>query len=358
MFFGYKEECMKKHLVVIATGIIIGLSALLLVSFGNPGNMGFCIACFLRDMAGALKLHNANVVQYMRAEIIGLVIGAFLIAAATKEFKPRGGSAPFTRFILGFFVMIGALVFLGCPLRMFLRLGAGDINAIIGLVGFIVGIVIGIIFLSKNFSLSRTYKQSKQEGIFPIIIMLTFLILLIALPTVLIFSQEGPGSKHASIALALGAGLVVGAFAQRSRICTAGGVRDAIMLRDFHLLWGSLAIVITVVIGSLIMNTFKFSMEGQPVAHNDWLWNALGMVLVGWASVLLGGCPLRQLILTGEGNTDSAITVVGLITGAAFAHNFSLASSPKGPTKEGTIAVVIGLLVTAFISFYYSIKNK
>ena len=41
------------------------------------------------------------------------------------------------------------------------------------------------------------------------------------------------------------------------------------------------------------------------------------MVLVGWGSVLLGGCPLRQLILAGEGNTDSAVTV----TSSSFRWN-------------------------------------
>ena len=349
---------MKKHLMVILTGVIIGISALVLVKFGNPGNMGFCIACFLRDMAGALKLHNAPVVQYMRPEIIGLILGAFIIAFAKKEFKPRGGSAVFTRFTLGFFVMIGALMFLGCPLRMFLRLGAGDMNAVFGLIGFVLGIGIGVFFLNKNFSLSRTYNQSKEEGVLPIIVMLGFLVLLVALPAVLIFSEKGPGSMHAPIILSLAIGLLVGVFAQRSRLCTAGGIRDAIMLKDFHLLCGSVAIVVTVLVGSLILNSFKLGLAGQPVAHTDGLWNALGMVLVGWASVLLGGCPLRQLILTGEGNTDSAITVVGLIAGAAFAHNFGLASSGNGPTTAGMIAVVIGLVVTALISVYYLVKNK
>ena len=349
---------MKKHLMVILTGVIIGISSLVLVKFGNPGNMGFCIACFLRDMAGALKLHNAPVVQYMRPEIIGLILGAFIIAFAKKEFKPRGGSAVFTRFTLGFFVMIGALMFLGCPLRMFLRLGAGDMNAVFGLIGFVLGIGIGVFFLNKNFSLSRTYNQSKEEGVLPIIVMLGFLVLLVALPAVLIFSEKGPGSMHAPIILSLAIGLLVGVFAQRSRLCTAGGIRDAIMLKDFHLLWGSVAIVVTVLVGSFILNSFKLGLAGQPVAHTDGLWNALGMVLVGWASVLLGGCPLRQLILTGEGNTDSAITVVGLVAGAAFAHNFGLASSGNGPTTAGMIAVVIGLVVTALISVYYLMKNK
>ncbi|MFR6395122.1 MAG: hypothetical protein ACLUNQ_08625 [Oscillospiraceae bacterium] len=40
--------------------------------------------------------------------------------------------------------MIGALAFLGCPLRMVLRIGGGDLNAVVGLVGFTLGIFIGI----------------------------------------------------------------------------------------------------------------------------------------------------------------------------------------------------------------------
>ena len=349
---------MKKHFMVVLTGAFLGIAAVVLVKFGNPGNMGFCIACFLRDIAGALKLHNAAPVQYMRPEVIGLVLGAFAIAFAKKEFKPRGGSAPFTRFTLGFFVMIGALMFLGCPLRMFLRLGAGDLNAVFGLVGFILGIAIGVFFLNKNFSLSRAYPQSKQEGLLPPLVMIAFLVVLVAIPAVLTFSEKGPGSMRAPLALALGIGLVGGALAQRSRLCTAGGIRDAIMLKDFHLLWGSLSILAAVLIGTLVTGQFKLGLAGQAIAHTDGLWNALGMVLVGWASVLLGGCPLRQLILTGEGNTDSAVTVTGLVTGAAFAHNFGLASSGKGPTSAGMIAVVIGLIVTACISIYYAIKNK
>ena len=349
---------MKKHFMVALTGAFIGIAAVVLVKFGNPGNMGFCIACFLRDIAGTLKLHNAAVVQYMRPEVIGLIVGAFAIALIKKEFKPRGGSAPFTRFVLGFFVMIGALMFLGCPLRMFLRLGAGDLNAVFGLVGFIIGIAIGVVFLNKNFSLSRAYPQSGQEGMLAPIVMIVFFILLVAFPAVLAFSEKGPGSMHAPIALALGIGLVGGALAQRSRLCTAGGIRDAIMLKDFHLLTGSIAILVAVLIGTLVTGQFKLGLAGQAVAHTDGLWNALGMVLVGWASVLLGGCPLRQLILTGEGNTDSAVTVTGLIAGAAFAPNFGLASSGKGPTSAGMIAVVIGLVVTAYVSIYYAAKNK
>ena len=70
---------MSRHGPMIA-GAVIGALAALLVKFGNPGNMGICVACFTRDIAGALGLHRASVVQYLRPEIGGFVIGAFLSA--------------------------------------------------------------------------------------------------------------------------------------------------------------------------------------------------------------------------------------------------------------------------------------
>lgn len=72
----------------------------LLVKMGNPGNMGVCIACFIRDIAGALGMHRAGVVQYIRPEVIGIVLGAFIASIAFKEFKSKGGSSPFIRFFL------------------------------------------------------------------------------------------------------------------------------------------------------------------------------------------------------------------------------------------------------------------
>ena len=107
-------------------------------------------------------MHGAAVVQYVRPEIPGLVLGAFLMSVATKEFRAKAGSAPAVRFVLGALVMIGALVFLGCPLRMILRLAGGDLNALTATAGFAAGIFIGTRFLS--FSLKRAYDAPKAEG--------------------------------------------------------------------------------------------------------------------------------------------------------------------------------------------------
>ena len=359
----------KINIWVLIAGAVVGIAAVALTALGNPANMGFCIACFLRDIAGATKLHSAAVVQYIRPEIIGLVLGSTIIALATGEFKPRAGSSPAVRFILGAIVMIGALVFLGCPLRMVIRMGGGDLNAFVGLVGFAIGILIGIFFLKRGFSLKRSYTATKAEGFALPFVMVALLALVLIVPTIFVFSESGPGSKHAPVLAALVIALVVGALAQKSRLCMVGGMRDAIMFRDFNLLSGFAAIFVVVLLGNIILGNFSgFSAYLQPIAHASQLWNLLGMVLVGWGSVLLGGCPLRQLILAGEGNGDSAVTVFGMVVGAAVAHNFKLAGSAAsltdgvysagGIAASGKIAVVIAAVVLLVISFMNIAKKE
>ena len=356
----------RERIEIVIAGLIIGVIASLLVYFGNPANMGFCIACFLRDTAGGLGLHRAAAVQYIRPEIIGLVLGSFGVALIKKEFSAKGGSAPVTRFVLGFFVMIGCLMFLGCPFRMILRLAGGDLNALLGLLGFVLGILAGVFFLKRGYSLKRTYAQSKLDGIiFPVIQVVVF-ILLVAAPAFIFFTEAGggPGAKHAAIAISLIAGLIVGALAQRTRRCMVGGIRDVVLFREPKLLMGFGAILVSALICNLVLTAatgtsfFHLGFAEQPVAHTDGLWNCLGMLLVGFGCVLLGGCPLRQLVLSGEGNSDSAVTVLGLIVGAAFAHNFGLASSANGPTGAGKIAVIVGIVVVALIACLNTFKKK
>ena len=353
-----KNNWLKNNWLILVTGLVIGIAALVLGAHGNPGNMGFCIACFLRDTTGALGMHSAEVVQYFRPEIVGILLGSLIAAVAAKEFKGRGGSSPMIRFLLGVFVMIGALMFLGCPLRMVIRIGGGDWNALVGLVGFIVGILVGVVFLKKGFTLGRSYKQTLAEGAaFPVVYVLLF-ILWLAAPAIFKFSEKGPGSMHAAWGLALVAGLVVGALCQRSRMCMVGGIRNAVMFKDFGLVAGFVTIILTVLVGNLILGKFNPGFAGQPVAHSDGLWNFLGTALMGWGCVLLGGCPLRQLILAGQGESDSAVTVLGMMCGAAFCHNLKLASSADGPTGNGKIAVIIGFVVVLVISLIFTKKAE
>ncbi|MGD8718108.1 MAG: YedE family putative selenium transporter [Candidatus Zixiibacteriota bacterium] len=344
----------------IVTGLAVGILAPILVKLGNPGNMGICVACFTRDIAGALGLHRAGVVQYIRPEIIGFVLGAFLAALITREFKPRTGSSPFLRFFLGMFAMVGALVFLGCPWRAYLRLSGGDWNAIPGIIGLIVGIVIGVVFLKMGFSLGRNRPAPKALGWWMPILMVVLLGLLIFAPLFgrdaegaatgpIFFSEKGPGAMYAPLLISLGVGLLIGILAQRSRFCTVGAVRDVIIVRDAHLFWGIVAVIVAATVTNLLLGQFRPGFADQPVAHTDVIWNFGGMVLAGLAFTLAGGCPGRQLFLSGEGDADAGVFVLGMLGGAFVAHTFSAASSPKGVGAFGPIMVIVGLVFCVIV---------
>jgi YedE family putative selenium metabolism protein len=341
---------------IIVTGAVIGVLAVTLQKMGNPANMGICVACFERDIAGAIGLHRADVVQYIRPEIGGFVLGSFVIALIKKEYQPRAGSSTILRFFLGMFAMIGALVFLGCPWRALLRLSGGDWNAIIGLAGLIAGIAVGVMFLKNGFSLGRSYKQKMSSGwVFPAVMAALLIMVAIGFRVSetgpLFYSVKGPGSQRAPFIISLAAGLFIGAIAQRSRFCTMGSLRDIILAKDFHLASGVVTLLIFATVFNFIYGQFKPGFAGQPVAHTVHLWNFLGMALSGLAFALAGGCPGRQLILSGEGDSDAAVFVVGMIVGAGISHNFLLASSPAGPGAFGPAAVIIGFVFCLVVGF-------
>ena len=340
---------------ILVAGLSFGLGAVLLVKAGNPGNYGFCAACHLRDISGALGLHRVETLQYARPEILGWVIGAFAVSKTTGEFRPRGGSTPMLRFMLGATMMFGALVFLGCPLRAILRLSAGDLNGLTGLLGFLAGIGVGIFFLKRGFTLGRAHavrSVAAYTGYLPVI---AAVILAVAVATgagFLYFSSKGPGSLHAPVFVSLIAGLITGGIAMKTRMCLSGGFRDYLLVRDTFLLKTYGLIFLSAIAANALLGTFKLGFDGQPLAHTMHIWNFLSMLLVGASATLLGGCPLRQLIMAADGNIDAGICVLGMMAGAGLAHTFNLAASAAGVSQAGQLAVVLALTLVLAVGWF------
>ncbi len=349
---------------IIVVGLVIGGLAATLQRIGNPANMGVCVACFTRDIAGALGLHRAGIVQYLRPEIPAFCLGSFLAALVFREFRPRTGSAPVIRFILGMFAMIGALIFLGCPWRAMLRLAGGDWNAILGIAGLIVGISIGVGFLRGGFNLGRSYPSRTVAGLVLPAVMFVLLILAVLYPqfgedgrAALFRSAKGPGAASATVVASTLAGLVIGFLAQRTRFCTVGGIRDAILMRDFHLLSGVAAFLVAAFVMNVVYGQFHPGFTrgvsdageiiNQPAAHTTHWLNFGGMILAGLSFTLAGGCPGRQVFLSGEGDGDAGLFVLGMLTGAAVAHNFMMVATQS----TAPYILAIGLVLVMIIGF-------
>ena len=350
-----KKNLLEKKTLLAVLGGLIGVGAIILAVFGNPANMALCIACFMRDIAGGLKLHSAPPVQYIRPEILGIILGATITALIRKDFKATAGSSPATRFILGFIMMTGALIFLGCSFRMIIRMGAGDLNAWVGLIGFVAGVATGTFFLKKGYSLGKSQETKTQSGfIVPIVVLIILGLSLTT--TIFAVSKIGPGSMHAPVLISLAVGLGVGVIGQLTRLCSTGAIRNVILAKDFNLLIVVGSFFGVYLIYNLVTGTFNPSFVGQPIAHTDTIFNILGLFIFGFGGVLAGGCPFRQLILAGQGSSDAAMTLLGLLMGAAFAHNFgfaAIAANPEvagGVTQRGVIVVVIAIVALFVIA--------
>jgi YedE family putative selenium metabolism protein len=368
---------------LLAAGLAIGAIAALLVAAGNPGNMGLCVACFLRDIAGSFGGARLGMggVAYLRPELLGLVLGALGAAALSGELRPRGGVAFAPRFVLGFVFMVSALVFLGCTVRVWLRIGGGDLNAVVGAAGLVAGIAGGAALLRAGYTLPAARALPRAAGL--AVPALAVVLLALALVTAGVGAPRfltvtpgpaaaaaapasasaattapaaprptPPGGKRAPLVLSLLAGLAVGAIAQRSRLCTTGPIRDLVLWRSPVKLAGIGGLVAGAVIVNVALGQFRLGFAGQPVAHVDALANFAAMAVAGLAAVLMGGCPLRQLVMAGEGDADAGGALAGMLAGALFAHGAGLASSPKGPAAGALPLLAVLAAVTVALALW------
>ena len=330
--------------LVMLAGSLLGLAGVLLAILGNPQNSGICVSCFLENSAGALGLHDNARMQYLRPELIGFVLGSSLAAISFREFSSKGGSAPMPRLLSGIFLIVGCSVFIGCPIKLFLRLTAGDLTTLTGLLGLVGGVWLGLKSLAAGVDLGHASKKRDGSGLWTPLLFVLLLLFLFVRPGFVLFSERGSAAEAAPVLIALGAGLLLGAIAQRTRFCITGGIRDLmIMGMRAPLFWGFLLFVLVAFIAGLVTGNFKPGFYGQPGAHLDMLWSFFGMLLVGSVSVLIGGCPFRQLIKAGEGDADAGLVVVGMFLGAGLVQAWQLAGTAAGVPLYGKVAVVLGL---------------
>ena len=154
-------------------------------------------------------------------------------------------------------------------------------------------------------------------------------------------------------------GLVFGYLGQRARMCFIGGMRDYILVRDTYLIKGLFGFLAAAFLGFVLfhfaipcatLGTFPWFMNGAGVFLNRWAamniqdtpspilpvpgapitWSpkvihhlilaVIGGTMVGFFSVLAGGCPFRQHVMADEGSRRSLSYIVGFALGAVVFH--------------------------------------
>lgn len=132
-------------------------------------------------------------------------------------------------------------------------------------------------------------------------------------------------------------GLIIGWLCQRSGFCSIGGIRDFMLFRQTRLLKGYVALIISAFVFYLIFSLIVpaaipkylwYMQEGQLLtaiggapavsAAGVIVLMIIGGIAIGIIGTFLGGCPLRQLVMTSEGNLKSLVFIIGMLAGAVI----------------------------------------
>ncbi|MBI5739247.1 MAG: YedE-related selenium metabolism membrane protein [Nitrospirae bacterium] len=351
----------------IIAGGVLGVGAVLLSYAGNPADTGICVSCFMRNIAGAIGLHDDIRMQYIRPEIIAFVLGSFFTSLATGEFRTTSGGSPLLRFFIGILLIIGCSVFIGCPIKLVLRLSAGDFSAVSGVTGLAAGVWTGLKFLEGGFRLGRPSDAPRANGfIMPVFMLALFMLLLFQVPFIHT-SVKGPAALHAPVWMSLLFGLLIGSFAQISGFCITGGLARLFLWgpgevrgcpKSTGLLTAIGSFFLTALAANLLTGQFSVDMPVQAGPSESYLWDVLGMGLVGFGSVLIKGCPFRQLVLSGQGDTDAGATVMGMLVGGALVQNWGLAATAAEVPFPGKIAVLTGIVFLVITGLLFRERDK
>lgn len=118
--------------------------------------------------------------------------------------------------------------------------------------------------------------------------------------------------------VSLGVGLIVGYLGQRSRMCTIGGLRDFVLVRDTGLLKGVGAMLLASWVVFGLLHAIAGSDLNRLVAAGTTPSGMaavaailVGGLLLGFFATLSGACPLRQHVLAGQGRIGAWAFLAG-----------------------------------------------
>jgi hypothetical protein len=142
----------------IVYGIVAAVLAGLAGQWGGvspPAAYGLCSACHGRDLADWVLNHTEGTKLFVAAAgsswplltVVGLVLGSFLAARRNGEFGSINIGGNVRQFAFGAVVMCAALFVGGCPTRLIIRTGYGDLAGLLGLGGVAAGVVLATVSL-------------------------------------------------------------------------------------------------------------------------------------------------------------------------------------------------------------------
>ena len=157
-----RKKYLKPWIFGIIAGIIVVIPGVLLpVHF--PASYAFCLSGHSRDLINGIINWVSGLYlpqTYISRKILlltspAVILGAFTAAAFFKERRKIGAAHPLLSFLSGAAVMLIGIVIFGCPTRLIVRAGFGDIYGIAAAASMFTGVALATFVLKLKWSMSK-----------------------------------------------------------------------------------------------------------------------------------------------------------------------------------------------------------
>lgn len=157
---GTRERRIGIRITGLQAGIVMAVAAVAAGSFFEvrpPEAYGICMSCHGRDLVNwvvndlfgsDLTVAQVSLV-FPLLTTVGVVVGSFLGAVTSGEFRWRMPAKPLRNFLHGLVVMNLALLAGGCATRLTLSTAAGDLSGLVAFLGMVAGIVLATLWLRR-----------------------------------------------------------------------------------------------------------------------------------------------------------------------------------------------------------------
>ncbi len=150
----FKINAMAAGMIIAATSVC----AQVLLNFAPPEAYGICLVCHGRDLFAqigrAIFSTPIEMSEIARegpiVTVFGILIGAFIAAKTSGEFRWQWVESKWFAFICGIVVSICALIVSGCPMRILIRTAYGELNALFALIALVLGCIVGTLLLKSR----------------------------------------------------------------------------------------------------------------------------------------------------------------------------------------------------------------
>jgi uncharacterized membrane protein YedE/YeeE len=343
-----KEEARRNYIAIFEqewptwlAGILLALVALLIFLWKGPWGVAASYRNLGDWMLYAVGFGDERPDAMWRHPIVltsgGLLVGAFVSALMSRQFKlHKAPPLEYAKAAVGGVLMgAGAVLAAGCNVGGFYTAAAMfDLSGLAMMAGLMIGAWIGLRYLlweMEHLQQRGVEQHPPGERVLRLQPYLGGAVIIAVVASFYLYSALDATELGGLLFF----GFLIGLIMHRSRFCFVRAFRCPFMTGDAEMVKVVAMSLIIYGMGTAVIKWMWYQDPSMGVNHNFWIGSLSGGMIFGIGMLFAGGCASSTLWRVGEGQTKMVVTMVAFALTNALLAGWLERTGLKGRLGEG-----------------------